>query len=278
MLQHCSATKDKHVKTNHFFVIILCLISSISLAQDIVRVEIKGTIIVDRNELEGVTVYNTSSNKGTVADKEGHFVLEVGLNDRVQFAALQFKNFEVVIIQEILDTRSMTVLLVEQVNKLPEVIILPHDLTGNLIADVNSIALVNPNLDALYFGLDNLDKIEFDNEHLEEINNIALENNTIKYGINMVDVIGLLTKALFKPKKRNKISQPLEKKTILDVYPKDYLQNILSIPDKDIVEFIYFVEEHNFDFTLLAVNREFEFLNFLKEQQAKFVAVQYGKE
>ena len=265
------------MQTNRFLILILCFISTISFAQDIKRVEVKGNIIVDRNDLEGVTVYNSSSNKGTVTDKDGNFVLEVALNDRVEFAALQFKDFEIIVTQDIIEARAITVLLVEQVNKLPEVVILPHNLTGNLVADVNSIELVNPNLDALYFGLGNLDKIDFTEDHLSEVTNIAMGHKNLIYGVNMVNIVGLLLNAIIPAKNTIEFVPIHKKQSILDVYDKDYLTVALNIVEKDLVEFVYYVEEDNFNFALLEPNREFEFLEFLKSQEQKFVAVKYGK-
>ena len=265
------------MQTNRFFIIILCLISSISFAQDIVRIEIKGHIIVERNDLEGVTVYNASTNKGTVTDKDGNFVLEVGLNDNVEFAALQFKDFKVAITQDIIDAKAMTVLLVEQVNKLPEVVILPHNLTGDLVTDVSNIELVNPNLDALYFGLGNLDKIDFTEDHLSAVTNIAMAQRNLMYGVNMANIFGLLLNELFPPKNKIEFIPDYKKRRILDVYDTEYLIAALNILEKDLIEFVYYVEEDNFDFALLDSNREFEFLKFLKGQQQKFVAIKYDK-
>lgn len=266
------------MKTNHFIILVLCLIGTCSFAQDIVRTEVTGKVIVDRNELEGITVYNSSSNEGTVTDKEGGFTLKVALNDQVQFAALQFQNFDVVITEEIISSKSLIVYLVEQVNKLDEVIILPHDLTGNINVDTKSITLVNPDLDALYFGLANLHRMEFFDGYSTKVDNIALQSGTLMYQTDFVKVIGTIVKPFLKSKSRKSESEFKPKQTILDLYPKVYLKDILSLPEKDIVEFIYFVEEQDFDFNLLNPQREMEFLKFLKSQEHKFALIKYGEE
>jgi len=146
-----------------------------------------------------------------------------------------------------------------------------------LVTDVKSIALVNPNLDALYFGLGNLDKIEFTDDHLSDITNIAVNQNNLIYGINMVNVVGLLLNTIFPSKNTIEFVPVYKKQGVLDVYDKDYLMAALNIVEKDLVEFVYYVEEDNFNFALLELNREFEFLEFLKNQEQKFVAIKYGK-
>ena len=57
-------------------VIILCCLSVFGLqAQDIERTLVNGRIVVSTDDKEGVTVYNSSSNKGTVTDENGNFEL-----------------------------------------------------------------------------------------------------------------------------------------------------------------------------------------------------------
>ena len=84
------------MKIDQLLICFLVLFNTISFAQEIERVEVNGRIIVDRNDVEGVTVYNHSSQTGTVTDKEGNFVINVAINDRVEFGALQFQNFTII--------------------------------------------------------------------------------------------------------------------------------------------------------------------------------------
>jgi Zn/Cd-binding protein ZinT len=65
------------------------------IAQDVDRITINGKIIVSTEDKEGVAVYNTSSNKGTITDEAGYFTFSVALNDVIEFSALQFKDFSV---------------------------------------------------------------------------------------------------------------------------------------------------------------------------------------
>ena len=122
-------------------VTLFCTFSIIAFSQDIDRITINGRIIVSAQDKEGVTVYNTSSNKGTVTDEIGEFKIDVAINDVVEFGALQFKDFTVVISEQILESKQMTVILVEEVNKLDEVVLLPFGLTGNLNADLENVGI-----------------------------------------------------------------------------------------------------------------------------------------
>ena len=149
------------MKINHllFFFCFNFVLSTSS--QDLTRVEVKGQIIADYPDLEGVTVYNLSSNLGTITDADGKFAIDVANNDRIEISALQFEKFTLVVTDGIMAAGSMTIFLVERVNKLNEILILPYGLSGNLSMDIEKTKTVNPNLDAVYFGMANVNEYEF---------------------------------------------------------------------------------------------------------------------
>lgn len=258
------------MKINQLFLAFLLLFVNHGFAQDNDRVEVQGRIIVDRNDVEGVTVYNHTLQRGTVTDEEGNFIISVLVNDRIEFGALQFQNFIVIITDEIIASGEMTVHLVEKVNTLDEVVILPYGLTGNLNNDVSDLEIENPNLDALYFGLDNLDKIEFAPDHLSGVHNLAMEENRFIYGFNPLAIVGLALNAIFPPKKIEPYVPIHEKKTILSIYSIEHLRDFLNMQENELIEFVYFVEENDFDLTLLEPNNELQFLSYLKLKKKDF--------
>ena len=123
------------------------------------------------------------------------------LNDKIEISALQFEKFSIIISQEILDAKSMTVFLVESINKLDEILILPYGLSGNLNTDINSTKTFNPNLDAIYFGLDNMNQFEFADDYKSKIMNTAMTQQHFKYGADFVQIIGGLLKPIFRKSK-----------------------------------------------------------------------------
>ena len=90
-----------------YLVLFFLFIIPSSQAQDVKRIPVEGQIIVDYPDLEGVTIYNLSSNKGTITNKEGEFSILVALNDKIEISALQFEKFSITISQEILDAKSI---------------------------------------------------------------------------------------------------------------------------------------------------------------------------
>jgi len=247
-------------------------------AQDVERIEVFGRIIVDSPDLEGVTIFNTTSNRGTITDIEGKFNILVTLNDKLNISALQFENFEVVINQDIINSKELTVVLVEEINKLPEVIILPYGLTGNVSVDVARAKTVNPNLDALYFGLDNLDKFDFTDDYLSGVRNTAMSDNTLYYTADAVKIIGLLVKPLFNSKKKNQGDELASDRDIVEKYSPEYLMSKLNIPKNKMMEFIYFVEDSGLDKTLLEDGSELQFLEHIIKKSKEFQANKNGKD
>ena len=110
-------------------------------------------------------MYNLSSNLGTITDDEGKFTIEVAKNDRIEVSALQFEKFTLVVSDGIIAAGSMTIFLVERVNRLNEVLILPYGLSGDLATDLDNTKTVNPNLDAVYFGMANVNEFEFTDDY-----------------------------------------------------------------------------------------------------------------
>jgi hypothetical protein len=241
-------------------------------SQELERVNIAGTIIVNSLDLEGVTVYNAISNTGTVTDKKGQFVIGAALNDKLIISALQFQNFEITINQDIMDSQTLIAVLVEEVNKLPEVVILPYGLTGNVSTDIARIKTVNPNLDVLYFGLDNLDKFNFTDDYLSGVRNVAIPDNRMYFTADALKIIDLLSQSFLNPVNKNKASEWASDRDILEKYSMKYLVEKLSISEKNIIEFIYFVEDYGLKRSLLKDEQELQFINFLVKRREEFQA------
>lgn len=119
--------------------LITCLVTSNFLVgQTITRIEVKGFLYANANEVESVAIYNTSSSKGTITNEKGEFVLEVAENDVIEISALQFEMQKVTITKEVIESKSLKIYLVEQVNELNEVTV-GNRLTGDLLKDINNI-------------------------------------------------------------------------------------------------------------------------------------------
>jgi len=243
-------------------------------AQITQRVEINGRIIVTANDVEGVTVFNSSSNKGTITNDKGEFALEVRLNDVIEFSALQFEKFRINIDEKILINRYVTVYLVERINKLDEVVITPYDmLTGNIVADVKSIETFNPHLDAIYFGVNDLYAYNFTDDYKSEVVNIAMIPTQFEYSPDLVKILGEFLKPVFKDKMNDEEKKLKEFKglELSDLYGKEFLSRSFDIPEDKMEEFIAFVESNQFSYDLLKKGNELQLIEHLYGKSMQFL-------
>ena len=263
------------MKTTLLFLFLLTPIFFVS-AQNNKRIEISGKIVVDSDDLEGITVYNTSAKKGTLTDENGLFKINAGLNDVIEVRALQYQDFTVIIDENIMKTKKMTVFLVEEINKLDEVIILPYDLTGNLMVDIESVKTFNPDLDAIYFGLANMNEYEFPDDYKSQVVNIAMPGtgNNIPYGLNVIGLVELFLKPIFKSKenKNNNKTPIVSYDDFTDHYSNKFLVENFDIPADKVDAFINYIEDQGIDYSLLNSGKEFQFLEFISVKSKEFLA------
>jgi hypothetical protein len=266
---------------NLLFLILSLIISFELSAQITQRVEINGRIIVSANDVEGVTVYNSSSNKGTITNNKGEFAIEVRLNDVIEFSALQFEKFIINIDEKILTNRYVTVYLVERINKLDEVVIMPYDmLTGNIIADVKSVETFNPHLDAIYFGVNDIYGIDFTDDYKSEVVNIAMTPRQFEYSPDIVQILGRFLKPVFKTNKEqeeNKLKR-IKQLDLKDLYGKEFIIHSFNIPEERIEDFVAFVESNQFDYHLLDKGHELFLIEHLYAKSRQFLNADNAKD
>ncbi|WP_299128432.1 carboxypeptidase-like regulatory domain-containing protein [uncultured Winogradskyella sp.] len=269
----------------HIITIVLFALTLTTYSQDIERVQINGRIAVTTQDKEGVAVYNTSSNKGTVTDKNGEFTIKVALNDLIQFSSLQFKDFDVKISEEIITSKKLTVILVEEVNKLDEVVILPFGLTGNLNADLENVRTYNVSLDDVYFGLDHLEDFEFSPDFKTKADNLAFNENNprVEHMLNVVNLAEFVVRQVADIDKdypvdhnANSIQQTPFKQA-LDKYSMNYIHVNFNIPLKEVDNFIAYVERKGVDKKLLQKDKELQFLERITQLSRSFLKMNVEK-
>jgi hypothetical protein len=264
-----------------FFILLLFAFPGLILAQQTERVLVNGVITAPVGEdLEGISVYNVSAQKGTITNANGEFSLEMGINDRVLFSALQFQKFTIIVDEGIIQNRSMKVYVNPAVTTLDEIIVRPHDLTGNIRVDVSRIKTVD-----LDTSLNiSWEEMEFDFEFADDpssgVENVAVREVPTA-GLNVLGLVGLLGETLFR--KRDTTTQkltPLEKAQLADAsytaiyqrFAHDYFIEVLKIPKDQIENFLYFVTENGFRPDLVQENNELKLMDFLEKQSKIYLA------
>ena len=253
------------------FIILLLPLTHL-LSQTANRVEIDGQIFSQNNEVENVTIYNASSNKGTITNEIGEFKIEVALNDILEISALQFKKGSIKITEEILNNKFMKISLIENVTELQEVVLLPYDLTGNLIVDSENVNLVEP----IPFELGNMDHFELPDDQYTEVINPFMNQGELMYGLNGVAILGFLVDAIFKPsnKPKGKVKEKKEKtfnKDLEGVLGRIFIADSFNIPEEKVEAFIVFVEDSGINPDLFLDKNRMQLIEYLFEQSELFL-------
>lgn len=257
-------------------VFLVCLISSLGSSQDFQRFNVEGKIIVESSDLAGITVFNASANAGAITDDNGEFTLAVRLNDVIEVSALQFQNLKFKVNEDIIGSKSMKVFLIMEINKLDEIILLPQQLSGSLVTDMEVAKPFAPKLDALYYGIKHKDEFEFASDYSTQTVNTALsrEHLPMVNGLNVINVVDQLLLPLFRSKVKNKKEKGIPEVPIEAVkyyFGSEFLVNNFNIPEHRVEEFIHYVQRNNFDFTLLNEGKEMAFLELLNAKSEAFL-------
>ncbi len=251
-------------------------------AQDIDRTKVSGKIHVPKDEdAEGISVYNISSQKGTITNADGSFEIEVAENDRVQIMALQYQSFTVVVDKGVVDRKMMNIFLNAAVNQLEEVVVRPYDLTGNINVDVKKIPTYNVTKDwdlsyeNLEYGytFEQDDKTSIAGNAAEE----ALHGNSLKNGADVLAILGGVAQLLFPKGKKVSIVEKQENQSLLSNniqqrFSKDFISANFDIPEDKTADFLFYVQENGLDQNLLKPQNEMELMEFLFKKSKEYKA------
>lgn len=261
------------------FILFLVLMSSVNtFAQIGTRMEVTGKIIVEGSDISGITIFNSSSNTGTITDEKGEFKLKVLVNDIIEVSALQYQNISFEVNKAIIKSKKMKLFLIEEINKLDEVIVFTKGLSGNLNTDLADTTPFKPQLDALYFGVKHSKEYDFEQDYKSEVQNITVDRQHLPMvnGLNIVNIVDQLLLPLFRAEVKDKKKAgvpdvPIE--SIKYYFGSEFLVDNFKIPEHRVEEFIRFVERGDFDFSLLNYGKEMEFLEILNKKSVEFLEV-----
>ena len=236
------------------------------------RIEIKGIILSENQDVDGVTVFNTSSNLGTITNNNGEFVIDVSLNDRLEISGLQFNSMSVVIDEEVIKSKKVKIYLVEHVNQL-DAVLLSYGLSGNIVLDIENVKM----LPEIAIDLGNMDAMELkddrsiDNQVIRDALNAIVNKGQLYNGVNFGEIL----KLFFKPKKRKtikkEVSEEPKPKEILDVYTHKNISEIFNIPENSVNAFIAFVESKEINQDIFQAENKMQLIEYLIEQRKLFL-------
>jgi hypothetical protein len=119
-----------------FFCSIFFFIISQLYSQNQVPRRIEGKVAADFSNLEGIYVVNTSSEKSTTTNSEGHFSIEAKVGETLLLSAMNFKEVKIVLSESDFSKKWLVVSMQPLVNELREVIV------GNSAISAESLGII----------------------------------------------------------------------------------------------------------------------------------------
>ena len=198
------------------------------------------------------------------------------MNDLLEIRALEYQNIDVRINKAIIESKEISIFLIEEMNILDEVVVQTKLLSGNLITDVNNLETFSPKLDAIYFGIKSADAYELSDDNRSQIKNLEMnaQGQTMVNGLNVVNVVDQLLIPLFRSEVKDKKAAGVPEvpvKSIKYYLGSTFLVENFDIPEHRVEEFIRYVEDDTFDFDLLNYGHEIEFLDLLSKKSKAFL-------
>ncbi len=123
-------------------IILLLIIFTVTLSIQAQEQLLQGKIL-NKNDVEGIHILNTTSRYNSVTAENGNFSIRVKVNDTLVFSSVSFMPEKMAISQTIYEKGVVMVTLTEMVNELAEVNILPN-LSGNITTDLQKIKTEKP--------------------------------------------------------------------------------------------------------------------------------------
>jgi len=215
-------------------------------------------------ELEGIHIYNATTSKGTLSDRNGTFEISVSIGDTLHISSIQFEKVSVVISPEHYVTKKVHIELKNITNELDEIFLKNHSLTGDLSKDAKNIKTTAP---VTPFSLGIVDR------EIRVLTQSQRKLKTANSGVldPIINAISGRTKMLKKRVEADKANMRIE--NLIEKFPPAYLAEELQIEEGAIYDFLYFCEtDPNFIETL--TKDRITILHFLKQKAIFYLKFQ----
>ncbi len=246
----------------------ICFAVSMTMAQITSRVMIDGKISAPiGDDVEGVVVYNRSTNKGTISNKDGVFRISAGINDRIEVVAMQYQHFVILVDKGIVKNKRLNVFLNESVNQLEEVVVTPYDLLGNVSVDIKKIGYSESGItEAAKETSSRINDTDYDftPDELTTPDNKAIPEDRFINGLNFVNLFKLAFDNKNNSKKK-KEPKDIDVK-VRNMYNDDFFKDYLALEIHQINDFLFFAEDNGLNTTYFETGKELDLLQFLVVQ------------
>ena len=265
------------MKKASFFLLLLLLIGLNASAQTGERIIISGTIEVPFGDnLQGISIFNLNSNRFSLTDSLGKFNIAVAFKDSLRVSTLNFQEFTVIVDQGIINTKAINIYVSEVVSRLPEVVVTPYNLSGNINVDLNRLEKIElpTNLTAA-----NVQNIDFGTDTGPDLRSpryntaLAMSKTRLVNGLDFANIY----KEFLIAKKKEVVKNPYGNAVnpeiddyIRKIYEDDFFRENLDIEREYISDFIFYANDNGMSEQMLKGGNELDLIDFLIAQSKKY--------
>jgi len=151
----------------------------------------KGEVVSDSLNLSGIHIINKNSGAKSITNENGLFVIGVKKNDTIIISSIQIKPHIIVVNPKVFEQDQVKVYVEPFINQLDNVVVKPHNLTGNLLNDIKDSGVKNP------INFDDVGVPGFKGERAERIvykNDAQIILNILLLPIMPLDIEGVYKK------------------------------------------------------------------------------------
>jgi len=223
-------------RRNRSFLWLVWVVGFVGYAQNIK--DFSGNVVSDSLDISGIHVVNKNSGATTITNQKGEFLIGAQPTDTILFSAVHIKLQALVLDSLVLSQSEINVYIEHAVNELQEVVVKPHNLTGNLADDVT--AAPPPPINFKDVGIPG-----FEGERREKIRYSSTGNlilSTLLLPIMPLDIEGVYkqisgyNKRLLQSRKLNKQLQTVYR--MIDFYGTDFLQRQFTLGEQEVYGFV----------------------------------------
>jgi hypothetical protein len=104
----------------------------------------KGEVVNDSLNISGIHIINITSGSRSITNQNGLFEIGVKRNDTIVLSSVQIKPHIIIIESKIFDQDLIRVYIEPFINQLANVVVKPHDLSGNMLNDMLESGIKDP--------------------------------------------------------------------------------------------------------------------------------------
>ena len=240
--------------TKKLLFLVVVFTTVLGFSQDDDRRPLSGSVIYMNIGVPNENVINSTAERATITDDEGHFRINVKLGDQLVFTAVNYNIKVVTITEDILAKNRLIVEVNEKVTELDEVVITPEQ-------QERFLKVKN----------EEFKQYEYEIDRSTEVENISLSESErgMQDGLNFVNIF----RAIFKSQDENTEAAPRLKvsEVLRQVYDDSFFVVDLQIPQDKIDEFLIYCDTRMPAQYLLKKENEFQLIDALVNNSKSFL-------